>query len=527
MKNRTLIACLVLGLLCQSTVSLAQGGLRQAVQNAFDTLKYIAQEPNASLEFDNSRQLNTESRKQGRIIVNLRQIQYILNHVDEIYSKDVIRLIVGHELGHQVQYRYYTNQQFSPVLNECQADILAGFFLFQISLQEFYKENPLLHENDPRISKLDSHFARVVLAGVSAIFDLGDDYTKDNTHPRNEQRRLAVRDGFTYGGFWIVDAAHNLPQLSNTIHLQAYQEGEKLKKILNYLPADNVLTWSYRHAKNIVHFQQENSKNIVVYSDWKWDTTRTNPYCSYTHKIKNIGDKIVSVNFEDQIYTALRTDPSNSLYWDIVSNNSYALALQPGETKSITGRLKWDATIDLEPYFVKIGDKGSLYSCSTIIHKEEDISSYMPAAFDDVHAPSLDAVLDVILSERDKFTSYIDGIGNVYFDDSFDNIDYPSRLKVPVANETRIHFDRRNNAYSMYVNLYVGAYRDVALTRINSILEAMKKIAPRNQYEIITDESDNKVWEVYDEGRGRVGQISLDKVKKSHIYSAIFQINQR
>jgi len=496
--------------------------VKQLVTAAFDTIKILAQVPETQLVFDNSSTTSSESTKKGSVIINMNQLIDILRNIDEKYRDNVVMLVVSHELAHQAQFA--RGENYPPLLKECQADILAGFFMAQymrIRMELFQMTQHITEPNDPRIYSRQQSYMHEVYAALTAIFDLGDEYTADNTHPRNEQRRVAVRDGLTYGALWLADGLVKYFPVNSSEHTKYLQSLNEFKQLLDYLPNDDVSTWSYRHAKYVVHNQKGNCRNIIVQNDWKFDTSMSHPYCSYTHRIKNIGYTNVTLTFKDQMYTVLRSDPRNTLYWELVSNQSHLVTIAPDSVKVITGEIKWEADNKIMPTYVALGAPGSLYSCTSLNYQDKEMADeYIPAL---QTKPSDINVLDVILSMRDAFKDQSEGIGEAY-DRGFNLVYYKSKQTLPFAKKTEIKFNRASQKYSLYVSLYAGKSMAQAKLQINTLINTLQEPRFKLNLHEVKEDPDHTYWEVADENNRAIGKIDLRNRRDYNIIQADFEV---
>lgn len=485
----------------------SQQNLETVVTEQFMLLKKIAHEPGCNLEFSLTNDGSHSMMSGSKIVINLPQLRDLIKGVEEKHAVDIVRMILAHELAHQMQYRYY-GRVFNLLLNECQADILAGFLLFQLKGQDFFTwidEQKIQHQDDSRMQKKLGLFSQELSASLTVIFNLGDVYI-DNDHPRSEERRRALREGIAYGNLWLFNSINNDPRILKENKTTSLQYEKKYKELLGYLPEDNVIIWSLRQAKKIVHNPRKNCKNIVVYNDFKWNTSANNPYITYYQKLQNIGSNIITINFYNQVNTVSRKEPNNTLLWNLISNRSFSITLKPGETKIINDSLQWVASETQMPSYNPLGDNNSFYYCSTLNDRETEIKSLSHRL---VHNTLKEEVntLDVLFSERNNFSKHISSVGTALDKEDFNTVYYESNLRLTSANRTHIIYDRESNSYSLQTTWEGENYSNEAFDARDQLLEILRKnglkVEPEKTY---TKSSD---WNILDESAKRIGEIIL------------------
>lgn len=488
--------------------------LESMIRSEFDEVKAISREPDAFLEIEDSDK-SSRSVIGGRVIINKRQVANTIREINASYQDYVVQLFVAHEIAHQVLYRHFGKSQ-SILLNECQSDILAGFFIFQLLGKEYFQAVDQYGQAD-FLSLLKK--ARDPL---NAIFALGDKFTKEHTHPRDEQRRTAFRDGFAYGVLWLTTSMNmdtNIP-ISKKADLRTAER--TLRTLLDYRPGENAVTWSLKRAKKIIHDELPACKNIVAITEFKWHTTAEDPNVYYSHFLKNIGNEAVSIDFDDQVFTALRTDPQNTLYWDLYNTQSYQYYLKPGDTRQVEGKLEWTATKEYMPYFVSLGSNGAIYSCSSnspATASSATTKSYGTAASE---APKLStqSALGILYSERRKFESYINSIGETSDEkESIEDVAYESKLQIPDAISTMVQYSIPTKKYSMRIRLYKGTSAGEASVKASKLIAMLKEEIP--QVQVMEDDEpgeDSRIWWIERNGEN-TGMINLRTSKRSGSHS--------
>lgn len=489
--------------------------LKHEIQNQFVILRQLSREMSTKLEYDYSNTASSESKtKNGILVVNIPQLKDMVQVMGRAYERDLIRLIIAHELGHQIQYRFYSNIA-GGLLYECQADIIAAFLLYQVIAQEISQWIDIAQVSsleDPRYKKKMDELNNRFYASLTAIFNAGEAESRERTHPNNNERRLALRDGFMYGNLWLYgEVLANVPATSNTPQLTVQTKNQlanHYKKLLNYLPGDNLLTWSQRHAKKIIHEFLLNCKNIAVYSMNDWDTSAENPFVYYKQNIVNKGDKIITLNYYNQVYTVKREDPKNTLYWDLRSTKSHSVTLQPGEKREIVDSLEWIATKEYMPRFVYLGSEGSLFSCTTVSDKVEYFTKQPRNHFSDPVPTSGALILDIYLTSRSNFETFIGSVGKFYTLKFYGDMSFRSLVQLPSAESTEINYIKRKDRYDLEAKFYTGGSRLKADEAVQTIIQSMDKneFAIKKQPETVA--SDDKFWIISDRSGEDIGKIT-------------------
>ncbi|KAA2238824.1 hypothetical protein F0L74_21660 [Chitinophaga agrisoli] len=509
-------ACLLV--LLSGAPALAQDHqLTDQIRYDFDTLKYYAKDPAARLEFDYEANMSSSSLQGGRVVLNIPQLQEMVRKVGKQHQTALIRLLLAHELGHQVQYRFY-HTIASGLLMECQADIIAGFLLYQMMAKEFFKwmeDARISNINDPRVKQKLDVLKNEMYAGLTAIFDLGQNYNFNNSHPTSEQRRLALRDGIAYGNIWLYGEIINNPDVpgNTNAYNQTYRATEEAyKKILYYLPGDNLVTWSMRHAKKIIHDPMVNCRDIIINTTWDWDTKSSHPFLFYNHKIYNQGARTITVNFYSQIYTVLRDDPSNTLYWDLRATKGYSITLPAGESRTIADSMQWMASRELMPRFVYPGEGGSLLFCSSLSDKGEQ--TVAAQHYSDAGNGDDNVVLDGLIRLRGYLSDYIGNVGTILDDEPADDIYYRSKIQIPSTTETKIHYNKKKGTFSLEAEYYYGTDNAAAEAIVARIIASLTS----KRYKVSEQEDEDEErrdWDIENRNGVAVGQISLWHITKS------------
>lgn len=505
--------------------------IEMLIKNEFQTLKGLAYLPETSLVLDYTSNKSSEEKiEKGILIFNVSQLDFITNAVGNQYKLDIIRLIIAHELGHQVQYRINGNTK-GGLLYECQADILAGYLLFKAQTVEsaiWQKNNANPGIQDPKYQKKLVEWNDRFSAALTAIFKEGSNHVLRPSHPTNEERRLALRDGYTFGYVWLFSGlpeSDPFPLPTDSKSLEAVHNlAEKYKALLNYLPGDDPGSWSYRHANKIIHSFLPNCRDVVVYTHWTIDSSELDYKITYDQYITNTGNKTITFNYYNQVYGVKRIDPKNTLYWQLLSTKSHSITLPPRTTQFVEGNLTWLTSYEFAPDFIYPGKEGALFSCVTLTDKIEESSDMAANYFSGGKPQSDEKIMEAYLTTRDLLSTYIGAVGVTYDQASTNDISYLSRLQFSNSNETNILYNRASDEYDLESKFYKGTQNDAALQSVQKIISLLNA----NKYNAVKRSAMNnpqsQEWGIRNPLGKSVGKIFMIYSPSFMEYEVIFKI---
>lgn len=489
--------------------------IEKQIETEFKALQQISFEQQTTLQIDRSPNSSSEEKTtKGILIFNLPELIRITNAIGKQYQRDIIRLVIAHELGHQIQYRTLGNIK-GGLVYECQADIIAGYLIFSLLGQEngaWQVKNRTLDATDARYQKKLEEWTDRFNASLAAIFKSGSDYSLNRSHPTNNERLLSLRDGYAYGTIWLFgDFMENDPVLSRSVTAPSMRATcERFKSLLGFLPDDNLVTWSYRHASKIIHSFLPNSKDIVVYTNWDVDSTNVNCYLTYTQQITNTGNKRITFSYYNQVYSTKPEDPTNTIYWSLLATGNHSITLGPKETRSIQGSLEYLITNKFRTTFVYPGKEGALYSCTTLSDKAADDDDMVSNNFSGGRTQSDENILDAFISSRDLLDSFIGGTGITYTQGSVNTISYLSRLQISAASSTNIVYDRTLKRYSLEANYYHGSQKTNALKSVQDLTQLLTKRKYAVKEITTNTNSQERKWEIQDKQNVMLGIIVMN-----------------
>lgn len=486
--------------------------LKAVIEDEFNTLKAFALEPNSFLVIEEGDERSSRAYLGGRITININQVERLINQIEAKFSKYIVRLIIAHELAHQIQFRHYKNFN-SELLKECQADIIAGFLLYQLAGKDYYDD--LNGSKNMSVEDISDRLKEALVA----IFELGEDFYIQHTHPKRNQRRTALRDGMIYGNIWIYNMVINDTTVNDSNKENLFQSYNKTKQLLDYRHKDNILSWSFRHAQKIIHDDCQACKNLVFENKFEWDTLSTNPYVYFQQRIRNISDVSVNIDFSNQLYTVSVSESENNLHWQLRSSHAEKLTIKAGEIKSIEGKLEWFATEELMPRIILPGFEGSIYTCripGLLINNPP-----LPGKFNATNVNAelqIQNILGIFYYRRHKIEEFIGSVGQSSDIDKLD-VFYQSNLVVPHAADTRINFDLIDGKYSFFINFNFGPDVKSADKWLSNIFSMLLEEIPGLTFEKDSsdDSSHYNTWNIMDNNK-ITGEIVYSKFTKSNLY---------
>lgn len=501
------INLLLLILLCYGKTALSQTQSIETQVNAeFRLLRQIVTSPSVSLTIDANSKTSSEAQPtKGQIVFKINELKTITNEIGQKYQRDMIRLILAHEYGHQMQFRYNDNQ--SNLAYECQADIIAGYLLFRLIMHEngqWIVQNKSTGVLDPRYQQKLSDWKQRFNASLTAIFKEGTNYVSNPSHPTSDERRLALRDGYNYGNIWMFsEDLENRPATTPNLK-DMRQIADRYKSMLGFLPQDDLNSWSRRHTAKILHTYLANCKNIIVYTNYELDSSDVTFNVKYRQQITNTGKKTITFNYLNQIYNSSVDDPKNTLYWELAATATNSITLKPQESRYIEGKLQFLSSMDYKCFFIYPGLAGSLYSCTTLNdNSSEKLNRHFFFSGNKQHDD--EKILEAFLTTRDLLIENIGGIGVSSKQESTDEISYMSRLQLSSAKSTNITFNKVQATYNIQANYYQGTDYNKAQQSIQNIIQPLNKLNYTTNK--LSEKGNNKQWSILDTSKKIVGLI--------------------
>lgn len=419
---------------------------------------------------------NTLSHPENGIIISRSDLIAIRDNSNVKQFREAIRLILAHEKAHQLQYKYYSQENVLTdnieIANmyECQADILAGKFLIET----------LTTSSQEEISEVErEEQSNAIVDALQILFDLGTDVNNFSAdHPNQEVRRNAVRFGMSHGmitNFENMLADPHLPwQLQDPIE----ESKEILIQKIDVLPNETLLDWSFRQAKRMTHFNRRASSDIVVVDkNIKWDTSPHNPFVNFDLEYMNVGENPIRVSMEVQCVSVPRNNERDTKAWQKWSVENFTFNLKPGRSYTVSGKLQWVATEELMPSLIFPPDITAPVSCEYInetfdLGTPTNASSYLSFYKEEKDLKDLTADLyDLVSGSQDDFKSLKAGIGKKYER----HTQFISTTQLPGSIKTIIRYpqDQGRTPY-VVAEMYEGDNGAIAIQLYNNIVNLIQ-----------------------------------------------------
>jgi hypothetical protein len=259
--------------------------------------------------------LTKASRANFQIEINTQDIIDQAKALDSAQFFWIASMVIAHEYAHLLQFEVAGNSaiagyQFKVL--EAQADIIAGDYLwgriFEINTAKAQK-------------KTNEITASAFNATYMLFFNIGTNTFSIADHPTKLQRLEAIVRGSKLGfsRMMIEAIIHKMPEegglqyaydpkTNKAITKKQFIEGLKttrrnlnIENLENKMSWEEFLSWSYDHAKLIVHGDSRNLADIVQ-TDFKVDSEKLYPKTIFKQTFKNIGKDTLIFKFETRKY---------------------------------------------------------------------------------------------------------------------------------------------------------------------------------------------------------------------------------
>lgn len=256
----------------------------------------------------------TASYPSTGLIFSRTQLEKIKEEANVTREREIIRLILAHEMAHQIQFKKYgantiKNASMEELRKyECQADLLAAKYLI-----ESFTPGP--------------DGTDVIMEALEVMFGIGEPNALGD-HPTHEARRAATRRGMSAG---MYSHFQNLPGPLTPQTLRW------IAKKIDLRAGDDILPWSLRQASRIVHTDEAAFKDLEISSPTAH--RGGNGYATVSVTITNNGDRAVEGDFEircDLVDRNAEDEAKSRLLWDA---QNFTTRLGVGESKRFTANL--------------------------------------------------------------------------------------------------------------------------------------------------------------------------------------------
>jgi len=293
-----------------------------------------------------------------RIVISRETLDDISRKNNHRNAEFICQFILAHELGHQVQFKYYGERMTTTAscelkrLFECQADLLAGVYISR--LYRFYDTVVYAHTE-----------ATFMSVALEYVYQLGDEeYSLTAWHPSYSERRLAFRIGVSYG---LLDGNFSTDD-------KAF-----LRQALDLDTSASLLDWSYEVSKRIIHFPNIVERNIFtgLNSDTLekymiWHKNGDYPVVDFiSNYYKNSNDFPVKLFIQCKLVGKNRDpklqDPKYAM--EEGRRKNYTFILAPGDSVCIRDSLNWSglARKKIFPTFLSPPKLETLYNAERLV----------------------------------------------------------------------------------------------------------------------------------------------------------------
>lgn len=397
---------------------------------------------------------DSRSEPDGTVFIGLAPFGQLADDV----RMSTARFYVAHELWHQVQFQKLgvaaakVSDEVQR-LNECQADLMGAALWLQTAPSDFDFE------------------------GLKAVTDLaysiGVPVHLTGEHPAPEQRRTAVRYGFTYG----VTQERFLPQWRKQLGAQAPDFMKKALEQVGFREGMSAAEWSFQQCKMVTHFTSEALAGISTSKarvDFNKDPNA--PFVVYNIPYQNTSARPIRLSVYVQSMMVARSAPKDISKRVSFALQQYVVEIAPGETFTAAGTLPWYGDVDYYP-ILEYAPNSSLSLVAAEFTGAESEGATCLTASQEGGSPlarELRKALIKFAPDADTgFKSFRTGAGSKIVD----SIYYDSNLQIPGASETEIELEQ-GGAARVDASLYSGKDEQLALKTYERYRDALLNICP-------------------------------------------------
>jgi hypothetical protein len=413
----------------------------------------------------------TDSTPDGLVTLSRAEIDGIVAQAQITDPAIVRRFVIGHEMAHQLQFRIYGRNVLYRGLDErkvleCQADMLSGANLLT---------------NEPLNQDRNAALADV----IRVAFMVGSENYSPVDHPDHEQRRLATKLGLALGTLramqTLSDAQRNRPL-----------EAEIARKI-DLRPNESAEAWSLRLARRVVHYQREAVAALSAGDpDISWNTSAEHPVVTYSLPYTNASSRPIHVEMEVVSMMVGRFDKSDTSKWDRYDVANYVFDLAPGQTRAVSGELRWYADAERMPKLLYPPDTQTLFD-AMFAQAGPSTSTPLtsPPRFQDpptnAAAEEMSGILHRLVNQSDgcfarlRPSSIADRVdtGDGDYSDT-----YPTAFAIPGTTKVTI-WQNSDGTCRISSNVHEGRSKDGALTAYNEFKATLFAALHANSEELL------------------------------------------
>lgn len=367
------------------------------------------------------------SRPKVGVVVSISELNRILQHHFSDSYMHIIRIILAHELAHQIQFRSIESMKDTPdnrTLLECQADIYSGYVWGYLYTYDLISSTT---EQKPNLNTLYDI--------INTVYDLGIHEYALGKHPSSKERQIAFKLGLMAGV-----AERTLSELPSDVPNRD-KVVKDVGQLCDYYPIkESFFDWSLRQSKKIINYSDKVCNYIILKTPYDkravFNKDNAEPFVYYNLTYLNTAPYEIIIEMEVSVYHVRRDHPNNPIFHNKSTNHNFRYILKPGEEKTFTGKLRWDGndslpiSPDYQPRFVYPGTEDGIISCDcdSIIHQEEYEEEEMVLHLQNITAVDFASSFQRLIRESgNSFKNIRSGIGSSYEADNEEYV-YPVSL---------------------------------------------------------------------------------------------------
>jgi hypothetical protein len=397
------------------------------------------------------------ARPDGSIQVGRGPLQGVLERAGPKAQADSLRWLLAHEMWHLVQFRKIGSDLFNRPdeyrrVIECQADVMAGHYLFNTIAANFLEKADALTAvgNIPQSVALVSHGPR--------------------THPAEADRRVAIQFGMSRAFY------DHIGQIVGAEHAQEVKNN--LARLMNFAPGDPVDEWALTQCKKITHYDKSIAFLERGKTDISWNKNGDPPTVGFNITYRNIGDKTLRVSLEVLSASIPRDARAERARWQRQQTFNQTVEIAPRATHTVSGTLYWYADDDLMPRLVYPLEEGSLVSVEEIGTPVVRAANTLPPAEGiSAEAAKLGASLLRLASEAP--TNFV-GLRAAGCRSVGDTRMCPSSVTVPGSEKTTVWVERNGSA-TVEIELCYGVPKPQAQAIYDGFVKNLKALWPTRE----------------------------------------------
>lgn len=414
---------------------------------------------------------STSNSTSGAVIdpVQLQQATSMLSDSSKFTVAD---FIIAHEVWHQKQFELYGKEIFSgnasdSRLYECQADLAGSYYAL----------------SNRGISKKQDF--EILKSIVDTAVREGTFVHQGSSHPNSEQRRSAVKYGFSIA-LLNSGVLSGLQQALEEVHpgLKPTRESMSVddlnflgRKILDYPEGTSIGEWSLKICKQITHYSTQAISNIAAgTARIEWNKSSDNPIVKYFIPYRNLSQRPIRLNVFIQTVLIPRSAPADTGAQVVFATDPRTLNISPGATAYVNGTLPWFGDNTLFPRLEYQPNSTHSMISAEFTGSEADVSTclgHSPPTPTDLSKEMSRSLVKLAGGAEKKFQEFQSGAGSFFSD----FITYESSVKVPGSLTTDIE-RMKSGASSVSASLYAGTSKTDALNIFSKYKEALLSLCP-------------------------------------------------